>query len=60
MLKTRGDLDLALEALGVDLGVGVWRENLDDDATPERRVCHQEHVRHASAAELSLDGERRT
>ena len=57
MLQARGDLDLSPEPLGVDLRVGIGRQNLDDDAARQRGVCDQEDVRHAAAAELTLDGE---
>ena len=55
MLQARGDLNLPPESFGVDLGVRIRRENLDDDAAGERGVGYEEDVRHASATELSLE-----
>ena len=58
MLQPRCDLDLAAEAVDVHAGNQLGREQLDHDAATERCLFGHEHARHATAAELTLDGVR--
>jgi hypothetical protein len=56
MLKSRRELDLALEPLRRKARSEIGRQHLDHDASPEARLLGEEDARHAPAAELALDG----
>ena len=58
VLETGRQVDLALEAVGAETGRKIGGKDLDDNPPIERGVMHEEHTRHASAAELALDAER--
>ncbi len=60
VLKTRGEPDLALEALRRHAGAQVRRQQLDHDVSAESPVLGEKDARHAAAAQLSLDGVRRS
>jgi len=55
VLKAGGKLDLALEALDVDRGRELRRQDLDHDVAAERRLLSEKDARHAAAAELTLE-----
>jgi len=55
MLEPRGELDLALEALDVDRGAHLGRQELDDDLAPEPDFLGEEDAAHAAAAQLFQD-----
>src|SRR5258708_9940775 len=56
MLQSRGDGDLALEAIGRDLPGELRRQHLDDDLPAQRALLCEEDAGHAAAGELALDG----
>ena len=56
LLQPRGELDLAVEALGADVGCELGGEDFDDDEAIEPDLAGEEDARHAAAAELALDG----
>ena len=60
VLQSRGEADLALEALDRHARGHVRRQHLHHHRAPERRVRRQEHPRHAPATELALQGVART
>jgi hypothetical protein len=55
MLQSRRELNLATEAIDVDSGCKVWRQNLDDYLPVELGLRGDEHARHARAAKLAVD-----
>jgi hypothetical protein len=55
MLQSRGDHDLALEALEAHLRGKLWREYLHDDLAAERDLGGEKDARHPPAGELLLD-----
>src|SRR5689334_600192 len=54
MLESRRHLDLATEAVDVEPGTELRRQDLDDDIAAERDFTHDEDARH-SAAEILGD-----
>ena len=48
-------MDLAAEAIDVDAGGQLRREDFDDDPAAERVLLGDEDPRHAAAAELAVD-----
>jgi hypothetical protein len=52
VLQPGGELDLALEALDIDGGTGLGRENLDDDLASQPGLLGQEDAAHPTAAQL--------
>ena len=55
VLELRRDEDLAMEALAVDSGGEIGRENLDDDVAREASVMRDEHARHSPTRKLALE-----
>ena len=55
MLERGRELDLAPEALDVDAGGQLGRQDLDDHLPAERGLLGDEHTAHAAAAELALE-----
>ena len=55
MLELGGELDLAAEAVHADAGGEFRREHLDHHRAAERRLLRDEHARHATAPELTLE-----
>src|SRR4029079_15369725 len=56
MLEARGELDLALEAVDVDVGCGFRGEDFDDDFAAEGVFLGDGEAGHTAAAELALEG----
>jgi hypothetical protein len=54
LLERRGELDLALEALGADPGRKLGRKHLDDDRSSEARLFGDEYARHPAATDLAF------
>ena len=50
MLEPRGEQNFAIEAVGIDAGAELRREDFDHHAAVERRLERDEHARHAAAA----------
>ncbi len=56
MLEPRGELDLALEAVGADRGGQLGVQHLQGDGAVVADVADEVDGGHAAAAELALDG----
>jgi hypothetical protein len=56
VLQLGGETDLASKAFRADTRGQLGRENLDDHLAAERGVDSDEHPRHATAAQLALEG----
>ena len=55
MVQPGGELDLAPEAVAVDLRGQLGRQNLDDHFAVEREVARDEDPAHASPGQLAHD-----
>ncbi len=55
MAQAGGDLDLALESLGADVGGEVRMENLDCDRTAVLSILRQVDGRHPPTPDLALE-----
>ena len=55
MAEPGRDLDLALEALGADVGGEMRMQDLDGDGAVVLEVVGEEDGRHAAAADFTLD-----
>ena len=56
VLETRGELDLAQEALGAQGVTEVGMQNLEGDRAVVTEVMRQVNRRHAPVTKLALDG----
>jgi len=56
VLKTRSDSELALEPLGREAFGELRGQDLDDYIAPKSFVAREKDARHATAAELALQG----